>query len=93
VTGTAAASVLQAGHGRAAWQGEGGSPRLLAGFTGHVALEKCRGRLPGQREELRLVVEDLPRPALPPRRPAVPMAPGMPVYQERARPLLRVASA
>src|SRR3954470_10453954 len=47
VTGTAAAAVLQAGRGHAAWMGEAGSPRLLTGFTAHVELEKCRGRLPG----------------------------------------------
>src|SRR5947199_10233663 len=89
VTGTAAAAVLQAGRGRADWLG---SPRLLAGFTAHVELEKCRGRLPGQSEDLRLVVEDLPRPSLPPRRPALPAAAPAPA-REHARPLLRVASA
>ena len=89
VTGTAAAAVLQAGRGHAAWRGEGGSPRLLAGLTGRVELEKCRGRLPGQSEDFRLVVEDLPRPSLPPRRPALPAA--APALRER--PLLRVASA
>ncbi len=89
VTGTAAAAVLQAGRGRADWQGESGAPRLLSGFTARVELEKCRGRLAGRSEELRLVVEDLPRPALPPRRPALPAA--APAFRER--PLLRVASA
>src|SRR4051794_32645083 len=85
VTGTAAAAVLQAGRGRFAWQGEGtGSPRLLAGFTGHVKLEKHRGRLPGQSEGFRLVVEELPRPALPPRMPARPAAPA---HQGQVRPL------
>src|SRR3954470_19734544 len=92
VTGTAAAAVLQAGHGRAAWMGESGSPRLLTGFTARVELEKCRGRLPGQSEDLRLVVEALPRPSLPPRRPALPAAAPAPA-REHARPLLRVASA
>lgn len=92
VTGTAAAAVLQAGRGHAAWQGEGGSPRLLAGLTARVELEKCRGRLPGQSEDLRLVVEDLPRPSLPPRRPALPAAAPAPA-RERVRPLLRAASA
>jgi recA bacterial DNA recombination protein len=92
VTGTAAAAVLQAGHGRAAWMGESGSPRLLTGFTARVELEKCRGRLPGQSEDLRLVVEDLPRPSLPPRRPALPATAPAPA-REHARPLLRVASA
>ena len=83
--------VLQAGHGRAAWIGEGGSSRLLTGFTARFELEKCRGRLPGRSEDLRLVVEDLPRPSLPPRRPALPAAPAP--AREHARPLLRVASA
>lgn len=96
VTGTAAAVVLQAGHGRADWmgagQGENGAPRLLTGFTSRVELEKCRGRLPGRSEDLRLVVEDLPRPSLPPRRPALPAAAPAPA-REHARPLLRVASA
>ncbi|MFL6258254.1 MAG: hypothetical protein ACJ76Y_00970 [Thermoanaerobaculia bacterium] len=92
VTGTAAAAVLQAGRGHAAWQGEAGSPRLLAGFTSRVELEKCRGRLPGQSEDLRLVVEDLPRPAaLPPRRPALPAAPPA-AAREWARPLLRASA-
>lgn len=93
VTGTAAGAVLQAGRGRATWQGErAGSPRLLAGLAGHIELEKYRGRLPGQSEDLRLVVEELPRPALPPRLPARPTAPAAPV-REHVRPLLRVASA
>jgi hypothetical protein len=90
VTGTAAAAVLQADRSRVIWQGEGGSPRLLAGLHGRVALEKGRGRLPGRSEELHLVVEDLPRPTLPPRRPALPVTR---VSQERTRPLLRLASA
>ncbi len=86
-TGTAAAAVLQAGRGRASWQGEGsGSLRLLAGFTGHIELEKYRGRLPGQSEDLRLVVEELPRPALPPRMPARPASPSR---REEVQPLLR----
>jgi recA bacterial DNA recombination protein len=92
VTGTAAAAVLQAGRGHASWQGEGGAPRLLSGFTSRVELEKYRGRLAGRSEELRLVVDDLPRPALPPRRPALPATPAAPA-RERVRPLLRVASA
>jgi hypothetical protein len=90
VTGTAAAAVLQAGRGQAAWRGGGASPWLLDGFAARVELEKHRGRLPGQSEALRLLVEDLPRPPLPPRLPAAPAAP---IRQERARPLLRAASA
>jgi hypothetical protein len=90
VTGMAAAAVLQAGRGHAAWRGGGASPWLLDGFAARVELEKHRGRLPGQSEELRLLVEDLPRPAMPPRLPARPAAP---IRQERAWPLLRAASA
>ena len=90
VTGTAAAAVLQAGRGHAAWRGGGASPWLLDGFAARVELEKHRGRLPGQSEPLRLLVEDLPRPPLPPRLPARPVAP---VRQERAWPLLRAVSA
>jgi len=90
VTGTAAAAVLQAGRGHADWTG---APRLLAGFTSRVELEKYRGRLAGRSEDLRLVVEDVPRPALPPRRPALPAAAPEAPARERVRPLLRVASA
>jgi len=91
VTGTSAAAVLQAGRGRAAWRGGDASPWLLDGFAARVELEKHRGRLPGQSEDLRLLVEDLPRPALPPRLPARPAA--APLRQERAWPLLRAASS
>ncbi len=52
VSGTAAAMVLKAGRGRAAWRGGGGSPRLLAGVAARVVLEKCRSRLPGRSEDL-----------------------------------------
>ena len=95
VSGTAAAAVLKANRGRAAWRGGGVSPCLLDGFSARVELEKCRGRLPGQSEELRLLVEDLPRPALPPRQPARPSGRCRPVpaVQERAWPLRRAASA
>lgn len=95
VSGTAAAAVLKANRGRAAWRGGGVSPCLLDGFSARVELEKCRGRLPGQSEELRLIVEDLPRPALPPRQPARPAAaPDRREQREQVvRPFLRAASA
>jgi hypothetical protein len=89
VSGTAAAMVLKAAHGRAAWRGGGFSPCLLDGFASRIELEKCRGRLPGQAEELRLTVAELPRPAAPPRLPA---RPAMPAAREQARPLLRAVA-
>jgi len=50
VSGTAAATVLQAARGRARWQGAAGGPSwLLDGLSCQVTLEKCRGRrLPEQ---------------------------------------------
>lgn len=97
VSGTAAAAVLNAGRGRAAWLGEGGSPRLLGGFVSRVELEKHRGRLPGQSEEFHLAVEELPRPAAPlPQRPhRLPARPAAPPARDEAPafPRLRVASA
>jgi hypothetical protein len=62
VTGTAAAAVLKAGRLRAAWQGGDASPWLLAGLSSRLALEKCRGRLPGQTEGLELAAADSPKP-------------------------------
>jgi hypothetical protein len=67
VSGTAAAAVLKAGRGRAAWRGGGHSPWLLGGVASRIEIEKVRGRLPGQGEDFRLDVEALPRPAAPPR--------------------------
>src|SRR6185295_14721020 len=52
VSGTAAAVVLKAGRGRAAWRGSGSSPRLLEGVASRIVLEKCRSRLPGRAEDL-----------------------------------------
>lgn len=63
VSGTAAGVVVKADRARAAWQGGAGSPWLLGGVAGRLALEKCRGRLPGQTEGLELAVRDAPRPA------------------------------
>jgi NAD(P)H-dependent FMN reductase len=97
VSGTAAATVLKASPGRAAWQGGGVSPCLLDGFGSRVELEKCRGRLPGQSEDLRLTVRELPRPAAPQRLPARSARPERAERQEReeraAPPRLRIASA
>jgi hypothetical protein len=67
VSGTASAVVLKAGRARAAWLGGGeGSPRLLGGVASRITLEKCRGRLAGQAEDLALAPRDAPLPAAPP---------------------------
>jgi hypothetical protein len=63
VSGTAAAVVLKAGRARVTWRGGAGSPWLLAGAASRLELEKCRGRLPGQAEDLTLVTAAAPRPA------------------------------
>lgn len=60
VSGTAAAGVMKASRGRPLWtshaQGarretvpDGGLPRLLAGLTSHLSVEKLRGRHDGDR--------------------------------------------
>ncbi|HXO41240.1 MAG TPA: hypothetical protein VN999_07330 [Thermoanaerobaculia bacterium] len=69
VSGTAAATVLQAARGRARWQGAAGGPSwLLDGLSCQVTLEKCRGRrLPARSLELEL--------RLSPILPAVPATP------------------
>jgi len=66
VSGTAAGVVLKAGRSRAAWRGGAGSPWLLTGAASRIEIEKCRGRLPGQAEDLPLVTANAPRPAAPP---------------------------
>ncbi|HEX3552131.1 MAG TPA: hypothetical protein VIA62_02755 [Thermoanaerobaculia bacterium] len=71
VSGTAAAVVLKAERARAAWQGQGASPRLLAGCASRLVLEKRRGQLTGRAEELTLTAPGLPRPAAAPARPEV----------------------
>ena len=43
VSGTAAAAVLAAGRGRAAWHGVAGAPRLLQGISSRLVLAKRRG--------------------------------------------------
>lgn len=44
VSGTAAAAVVKADRGRSVWSGHGRSPRLLAGLSARLRLEKLRGR-------------------------------------------------
>jgi hypothetical protein len=65
VSGTAAGVVLKAERARAAWEGEASSVRLLSGAASRLQIEKHRGRLPGQAEELKLTVALTPRPPLP----------------------------
>lgn len=43
-SGPAAATVLKTHHGRPAWQGRGASPRLLAGLSSRITLEKLHNR-------------------------------------------------
>jgi hypothetical protein len=61
VSGTAAGVVLKAERARAAWEGEGRSVRLLSGAASRLQIEKHRGRLPGQSEELRWALTPLAR--------------------------------
>lgn len=88
VSGTASSVVLKAGWARPAWLGGEGSPRLLSGISSRLTLEKHRGRLPGQGEDLSLVWKDAPLPAAPPPRPARPRrreeAPAAPLVFRRA---------
>lgn len=67
VSGTAAGVVLKAERARAAWQGEDGAVRLLSGAAARLQLEKQRGRLPGQSEEMRLALGEVPLASSPPR--------------------------
>ena len=60
VSGTAAGVVLKAERARASWQGEDGALRLLSGASCSLELEKQRGRLPGQAEEMRLALGEVP---------------------------------
>jgi recA bacterial DNA recombination protein len=65
VSGTAAGVVLKAERARAAWQGQGAAPRLLAGLAASLVLEKRRGQLPGRTEGLTLSAPGVPRPSAP----------------------------
>lgn len=63
VSGTAAGVVLKAERARAAWQGENGLPQILSGASSRLHVEKLRGRLPGEAEEMRLALEEAPKDA------------------------------
>lgn len=64
VSGTAAAAVVVARRGRAAWLGDGRAPRLLAGLHARLTLEKGRGRAGGDEGAMRLAApEAIERPA------------------------------
>lgn len=93
VSGTAAGVVLKADRARAAWQGQGASPRLLAGYAVNLMLEKRRGQLPGRTEGFTLAAPGTPQPAA---APALPEA-RPPIREERAAlaavPSLRRAAA
>ncbi|MES1244275.1 MAG: hypothetical protein ABUT39_21900 [Acidobacteriota bacterium] len=65
VSGTAASVVLKAERARAAWQGEGHQVRLLSGAASRLQIEKCRGKLPGQSEDLKLSLSPFPLPPAP----------------------------
>jgi hypothetical protein len=85
VSGTAAGVVLKAERARATWQGQGASPRLLAGYSSNLMLEKRRGQLPGRTEGFTLASPDTPLPAA---------APALPESRPRIReekPALAVA--
>ena len=91
VSGTAAGVVLKAERARAAWQGEDGAIQLLSGASARLQLEKKRGRLPGQSEEMRLALGEVPLASR--KTPPLPS----PASQEREPPVreftgLRVAA-
>jgi RecA DNA recombination protein len=65
VSGTAAGVVLKAERARAAWNGEENATPLLNGAAARLQIEKHRGRLPGQAEEMKLRLALTPRPPLP----------------------------
>jgi len=56
VSGTAASAVLRADRALAKWNGTGSSPRLLAGLSGHLALEKGLPEAPSGEERFELKV-------------------------------------
>jgi hypothetical protein len=80
VSGTAAGVVLKAERARAAWTGEGYSTRLLSGAASRLQIEKCRGKLPGQFEDLKLGLGLIPFPHPPAPSP-------VPGEGEKARPV------
>lgn len=83
VSGTAAGVVLKAERARVSWQGEDGALQLLGGASSSLELEKQRGRLPGQSEEMRLALGEVPVAGK--KTPPLPS----PASQERERPLAR----
>ena len=58
LTGTAAAAVVTAGRTRIRWLGRGKSPRVLAGATVELTLEKHRQRRAGERAAMTLSTHD-----------------------------------
>ena len=54
VSGTAAAGVVKADHGRALWSGGDPSPRLLVGLSSHLTLQKMRRQQGNRAEALHL---------------------------------------
>ncbi len=54
VSGTAAAGVVKAGHGRALWSGAAPGPRLLVGLSSHLTLQKMRRQRGNRTETLHL---------------------------------------
>lgn len=56
VSGTAAGAVLRADRALARWHGTGASPRLLAGLSGHLELEKGLPEAPASEERFELKV-------------------------------------
>ncbi len=54
VSGTAAAGVVKADHGRALWSGSTPGPRLLVGLSSHLTLQKMRRQQGNRTEALRL---------------------------------------
>jgi hypothetical protein len=57
-TGTASEAVVSAGRGRMQWLGRGRSPRVLAGMTVELRLEKHRHMKPGTHTTLTLMTAD-----------------------------------
>ena len=89
-SGTAANIVLKAVRGRATWRGGAGAPWLLDGVASRIEIEKHRGRLSGQSEDLPLIAPGSVVPAAPaPPAKAAPEAAPRPRREERpaAEPL------
>jgi hypothetical protein len=65
LTGTASEAVIFAERTRTQWLGRGASPRVLAGLTTVLRLEKHRHRKPGAHATLTLLAEEAAMPAAP----------------------------